>query len=74
MPLCTSSKCTSKIDTDDHNCLPPCSGLIVTSLTKQGIGKDFEGLIAEEIASYNNYMKWFKFPTGLKGLYNIICN
>ena len=74
VPLCTSkdNPCTNKIQENKSNCLRPCSGLHVTSLSKAETKINFDTLIQEEITSYNSYTKWFEFPIGLKGQKKIL--
>ena len=49
------------------NCLPPCSGLMITSYHKSEPNENFEQFIQGDIISYNKYMKWFEYPKALKG-------
>ena len=69
---CTAKglECVHNIKIDSNICLPPCTGLILTSFSKTESKRDFEGLISEEVAAYNQYMKWSEFPSGLKGFKN----
>jgi len=55
-----------KIDSSD--CLPPCSGLIISSFTKTDGTKNLESLIDDKFAAYRKFTKWFKFPSGIKGV------
>ena len=38
-------------------------------LFKRRPKNNFESLISGEVASYYKYMKWFEFPSKLKGIY-----
>ena len=51
------------------HCKAPCSGTILTSFFKSVPNHELENLIPEEVKAYNQYMKWFEFPTGLKGFF-----
>ena len=43
-PLCMleNFRCVENVKVDDSNCLPSCTGLIVTSLSKTQQSKDWE--------------------------------
>ena len=59
-------ECVNKIKVDSSECLKPCSGLIITTLSKSEkevvLDKSFP--IFED---YDNYKKITEFPTGLQG-------
>ena len=65
--------CTKKIEVEFSKCLPPCSGLVVSSFSKSESNKNLEDLVYNEIVSYEKYTKWSQFPGGLEGcqLFNI---
>ena len=67
-PLCTSSHqaCVQKTKLEPFNCLPKCSGLILSSFSKYE-QPDFESSISKEIAAYNKYKREFQYPSELKG-------
>ena len=70
VPICNlkGSDCVNKVNIDNHSCLSPCNGLFVTSFSKTESDTNLEMLLSEYINSYDNYMKWYKFSAGLKGL------
>ena len=53
----------------DSKCKPPCSGLIISSFTKSEPNEKFEKFVTEKFQEYDKYIKWFQFPSGLKGLH-----
>ena len=59
--------CAKNVEFKFANCLPPCSGLVVSSFSKTETNKKLDDLIYNEVISYNNYTKWSEFPEGLKG-------
>ena len=61
-------ECVNKIRLEPFECLPPCSGLIITSFSREDPKNNFESLISGEVAAYYKYMKWFEFPSKLKGI------
>ena len=71
IPLCTSAQldCVNKINVNDFNtkCLPPCSGLMLTSFSKSEPRSNIEHFIPKQVAAYKSYTKWNKFPSELKG-------
>ena len=73
-PICTSAQfeCVHKIKFN-FQCLPPCSGLIVTSFSTFDDHNDFENLIANEVSMYEEYTKWTQFPLALKGFSFHLC-
>ena len=69
-PMCSpnENECVNKIQNETSNCLSPCSGLTVTSFSETEQMKNAENLITpEDIAAYNEYMKWVSLPAKLKG-------
>ena len=52
---------------NSFDCLPKCSGVILSSFSKSASEKDFEHLIPEEIEAHNRYTNWYQLPAGLKG-------
>ena len=56
-------QCVSNINVDNSKCLKPCSGLIVTSLSKEDSNKEFENLNSI-IEDYNIYKKITQYPAG----------
>ena len=77
-PICTSAdkfQCMKSIKNNRSECLHPCSGLLISSFTKSGEGKDLESLISRDVAAYRNFTKWSRFPSGIKGenkLFNVM--
>ena len=71
-PLCSLKdvECLRKIKINSNQCLKPCSGLILTSFSKTEPKNNLESLIEEEVLAYDKYMKWFEYPTALKGFNN----
>ena len=51
----------------EKNCLPPCSGLILTSYTKTDPVERVEDVITSSLSAYNEYSKWSDYPFGLRG-------
>ena len=49
------------------DCFSPCSGLILTSFFKSTPKENLENILSDEVAAYDKYMKWFKYPLDLKG-------
>ena len=72
-PICTSEKfqCIKSLKNNRSECLHPCSGLLISSFTKSGEGKDLESLISRDVAAYRNFTKWSRFPSGIKGENNL---
>ena len=68
-PLCSSMQlnCAKNIKFEFENCLPPCSGLVVSSFSKTDANKNLDDLIYNEIISYEKFTRWTEFPEGLKG-------
>ena len=48
-------------------CLPPCSGVIITSFSKNKPIDDLESKIKETVSAYGLYTKRTTFPSELKG-------
>ena len=72
-PLCSSNgalECAKKIKVERQGCLPPCSGLIVTGLSKFDYNKNIENAFPDFLV-YKNYKKVSPYPLGFKG-YNFI--
>ena len=71
VPLCSKKqkKCVDNILVDINNpkCLPPCSGLILTSFSKYKEDKNLPSLISDEVNEYNRHLKWSPIPSELKG-------
>ena len=65
----SQNKCVENILVDINNpkCLPPCSGLILTSFAKYNEDKNLPSLISDEVNEYNRYLKWSPLPSELKG-------
>ena len=74
IPLCTVNQMecinTANISSD---CLPPCSGSILTSFSKSINGKNLLSILSREIDAYRKYTKWSQFPSDLKG-YDVLCS
>ena len=64
MPICSSKElaCVKRIEVNNSNCMPFCSGLILTSFSKNDAKKDMANLLYEEVMAYKQYMKWLEFP------------
>ena len=69
MPLCnaTQLQCIKNIS-KTSTCLPPCSGVIVTSFLKSSSLKNIDHLVSKDVTAYRKYTKWFQFPSNLKGM------
>ena len=67
--VCSSTQyeCVKNIMISNTDCLPPCSGLILTSFTSTKKDGKLETLFSKEVARYRKYTKWTQFPAGLKG-------
>ena len=68
--LCTSNqieKCVKKVKIGTDQCLPACSGLMVTSLTKSESNAQIDRINPTDMSTYNQYRQTFKFPSGIKG-------
>ena len=52
---------------DNLECLPPCSGMILTSFSKMESEDNIEQFMPDLVAAYKNYTKWSKFPSAIKG-------
>ena len=65
-------KCVENIELDlsNYDCMPPCSGLIVTGFTKSEKIKDLDKLFPV-FDAYNNYKIVTEHPSGYKGKYEI---
>ena len=59
--------CANDVKFEFSNCLPPCSGLIVSSFSKTDTNKILDDLMYNEIISYDKFTRWSEFPEGLKG-------
>ena len=73
-PICSSKDylCANKIEMEilvkkTENCLPPCSGLLLTSYTKTDPIEKVEDVISSVLPAYSEYTKWYDFPSGLRG-------
>ena len=64
-PFCSpeGQKCLEEIKVNTSSCLKPCSGLIVTSLSKSEKAKDVETFYPILIKPYNIYKKITRAPT-----------
>merc|ERR1711868_78211 len=58
-------ECVNTANTSS-NCLPPCSGSILTSFSKSINGKNLLSILSREIDAYRKYTKWSQFPSDLK--------
>ena len=65
-PLCSikHNDCVKNVKVSKHNCLEPCSGMIIRSFSKAKGHKVFENKIC---SCYRKYTKWHPFPPELKG-------
>ena len=59
-------ECVKKIDSDNSNCLPPCSGLVITGFTKTDPSRNINDLIPI-IEDYDSYKKTTTYPSGETG-------
>ena len=75
-PICNSWQlnCVANVTLDGSNCLPQCSGLLLTSFYKseKNHEKNLEELIPAEWNSYRDYKKYIEFPPSLAGAFIII--
>ena len=81
LQTCTPKQndCVQKMTPRKSDCLPPCSGLILTSFFKAKWDKVVDEIIPEDVEAYRKFTNWYPFPTALKGTllddrnkYNII--
>ena len=49
-------------------CLPPCSGLMLTSFDKNDQNMNLDNILSKELNAYKKFTKWHNFPSELKGL------
>ena len=59
------------VDISNPECLPPCSGLILTSFSKYKEDKNLPSLISDEVNEYDRYLKWSPLPPELNGFLNV---
>ena len=52
---------------NEESDLPDCAGLVITSYTKSEV-KDVQSLSENNAISYDKYMKWSRYPPGMKGI------
>ena len=52
-------------------CLPPCSGLMLTSFYKNEQNINLDHLTSNELNGYKKMTIWHNFPSDLKGLVTI---
>ena len=66
--LCSSKEmeCVESVVIDHFSCLKPCSGLIVTSFSKNNFKKKLEDIQTISKA-YNDYKKITEYPSGYAG-------
>ena len=69
-PLCSSERleCVENVTVDTSKCMKSCSGLIVTSFSKEGEEKNLDHLFKPIVDSYNNFKKISAYPFSYKGL------
>ena len=48
-------------------CIKSCDGIMITSYFKSELDGDLHNSLLETMKAYNNYKKWFKFPSAIKG-------
>ena len=65
--------CIKNVEVDTSKCLPPCSGIILTSFFKSKQTDNLESKISETLSAYGKYTKWSTFPSELKGKAKIHC-
>ena len=63
-------KCVKSVMIDSFSCLKPCSGLIVTSFSKNYLNKDLEEIRTISKA-YNEYKIITEYPPGYTGEYTL---
>ena len=52
---------------ESSKCEAECSGLIISSFFKSEKTKDIESFIPNEVTAYNNFTKWMKLQSEMKG-------
>ena len=69
LQTCTPKQndCVQKVTTRKSDCLPPCSGLILTSFFKAKWDKVVDEIIPEDLEAYRKFTNWYPFPTALRG-------
>ena len=61
-------ECVSNITVDNtYDCIPPCTGLVVTSFSKSENNKDVNSLFQIIINDYNKYKTITPYPAGFNG-------
>ena len=65
-------KLREKINITD--CLPPCSGLMLTSYDKNDQNMNLDNLISKELDAYKKITKGHNFPSELKGYVTLFLN
>ena len=72
-PLCSSSKrieCLKEVKVVTHDeCVPPCSGLIVTSFAKSDQEKNVDEWFPNLMLQYNQFNKITPYPYGFEGIF-----
>ena len=56
-------ECVNSVTVEPSQCLKPCSGLIVTSISKSKLDKNWEDL-QPIFRDYNEYKKVTPYPNG----------
>ena len=67
-PICSplEIKCVNSVKVNTSNCLKPCSGLIITTLSKTEQNRDLETLFPI-FNDYDNYKMITMYPDGQPG-------
>ena len=71
-PLCTASQlaCVHNITVNESLCIPPCSGLMITSYDKSEVDDDgmiFNDHFERDMKAYKKFKKWFQFSAATAG-------
>ena len=68
-PICKPDqlKCVGKVKSNYPMCIKSCDGIMITSYFKSELDGDLHDSMLETMKAYNNYKKWFKFPSAIKG-------
>merc|ERR1711994_457787 len=61
-------ECLKEVKVETHECVPPCSGLIVTSFTKLDQEKNVDELFPNLMHQYNQFKKITPYPYGVEDL------
>ena len=53
---------------NSSRCIKSCEGLMITGYSKLEFDHYSQNNIQNTLRAYKDYKKWFKFPTGIKGI------